>query len=140
MSNKKKVSISIDPNIWELAADKCPGSRSEFIENQLKLYMNYEEDPEAKLLNKIMKTKNELNVMEDRLCEIRKEKKLKLKSANIFDDAMVSLTRMYESQGHLGRNQIRNIAKVNDVPPLDLEKYCIDEGFDIVNFAEVPKK
>lgn len=44
---KEKISrcITIDPNIWELAKDKLPTSRSQFIENQLKLFLDIE-DPE----------------------------------------------------------------------------------------------
>ena len=46
--SKKSVTITVDENIWELAKDKLPVSRSEFFENQLKMLdefmLRYKED------------------------------------------------------------------------------------------------
>ena len=63
--SKKSVTITVDENIWELAKDKLPCSRSEFFENQLRLFLNVE-DPEAKIVEKITKKENEINVLKDR--------------------------------------------------------------------------
>lgn len=136
--SKKTVTITVDENIWELAKDKLPVSRSEFFENQLRLFLNVE-DPEAKIMEKIAKKENEINVLKDKLCHIRKEKQLKLESENVFDEAMITINRIHDSLGCIGRNQIRGVARRCDVPGNELEKHCVDSGLNVVNFMEVPK-
>lgn len=136
--SKKSVTITVDENIWELAKDKLPCSRSEFFEKQIRLYLDIE-DPETKIVEKISKKENEINVLKDKLCAIRKEKQLKLESDNVFDDAMITIHRLHENLGCVGRNQIRNVARRCDVPADDLEKHIVSEGFNVVNFMEVPK-
>ena len=135
---KKTVTITIDENIWELAKDKLPCSRSEFFENQVKLYLDID-DPEAKIVEKISKKENEINVLKDKLCTIRKEKQLRLEASNVFDEAMVTINRLHDSHGCIGRNQIRNVARRCDVPANELEKHILSEGLTVVNFMEVPK-
>ena len=136
--SKKTVTITVDENIWELAKDKLPVSRSEFFENQLRLFLNVD-DPEAKIVEKIAKKENEINVLKDKLCHIRREKQLKLESANVFDEAMVTINRLHDALGCVGRNQIRNVARRCDVPANELEKHILSEGLTVVNFMEVPK-
>ena len=135
---KKSVTITVDENIWELAKDKLPCSRSEFFENQIRLYLDID-DPEAKIVEKISKKENEINVLKDKLCTIRKEKQLKLEASNVFDNAMVTINRLHENLGCVGRNQIRTVARRCDVPANELEKHIISEGLTVVNFMEVPK-
>ena len=136
--SKKSVTITVDENIWELAKDQLPCSRSEFFENQLKLYLDID-DPEAKIVEKISKKENEINALKDKLCNIRREKQLRLKQTNVFDDAMVTINRLHENLGCVGRNQIRNVARRCDVPALELEKHIVESGLTVVNFMEVPK-
>ena len=107
--SKKSVTITVDENIWELAKDKLPCSRSEFFENQLRLYLDIE-DPEAKIVEKISKKENEINVLKDKLCTIRREKQLRLEASNVFENAMVTINRLHDRLGCVGRNQIRNVA------------------------------
>ena len=135
---KKSVTITVEENIWELAKDKLPCSRSEFFENQIRLYLDID-DPEAKIVEKISKKENEINVLKDKLCTIRKEKQLKLEASNVFDNAMVTINRLHENLGCIGRNQIRTVARRCDVPANELEKHIISEGLTVVNFMEVPK-
>ena len=136
--SKKTVTITIDENIWELAKDKLPCSRSEFFENQVRLYLDID-DPEAKIVEKISKKENEINVLKDKLCTIRKEKQLRLEAANVFDEAMVTINRLHDHLGCIGRNQIRTVARRCDVPANELEKHVVSEGLTVVNFMEVPK-
>ena len=135
---KKTVTITIDENIWELAKDKLPCSRSEFFENQIKLYLDID-DPEAKIVEKISKKENEINVLKDKLCTIRREKQLKLEASDVFDDAMITINRLHDKLGCVGRNQIRTVARRCDVPSNELEKHIVSVGLTVVNFMEVPK-
>lgn len=138
LDKKYTATISIDKNIWELAKDKLPTSRSAFIEHQLKMYLDIE-DPEQKVLDKICTTKRELHALEDKLFNIQEAKKLRIESNEVFDECMVPINRLFEKQECIGRNQIRNIAHNYDVPSVELEDYCLSEGLKIVNFMEVPK-
>ena len=130
--------ITIDDNKWEALNHVINGSRSAWIERQIDIALNVE-DEEAKLLQKIEKLDNQLNVAKDKLCQIRQAKKERLETANVFDKCMVSLERLHDNLGCIGKNQIRNIARINDVPALELEEHCIEQGLKVVNFMEVPK-
>ena len=130
--------ITIDDNKWEALNHVINGSRSAWIERQIDIALNVE-DEEAKLLQKIEKLDNQLNVAKDKLCQIRQAKKERLETANVFDKCMVPLERLHGNLGCIGKNQIRNIARINDVPALELEEHCIEQGLKVVNFMEVPK-
>ena len=138
MSKKKSVSLTIDETLWELAKDKLPISRSEFLETQLRRALEVD-DPEDKLLEKIRKTKSELNVLEEKLCNLRHQKKLELKNSSLFDDAMVPVMRVHENRSFVAKNQIRNIAHQFDVPFDGLLKHCKSEGLVIENYYAPPK-
>ncbi len=136
--SKKSVTITVDENLWAIAKDKLPCSRSEFFETQAKLFLDIE-DPEKKIMENIQKKENEINALKDKLCSVRKAKHDKLESDSVFDTAMIPLQRLHDKQGAVGRNQIRNIAHKNDIPTVDLEKNCKEVGFVVNNFMEVPK-
>lgn len=130
--------ITIDDNKWEALTHVVNGSRSAWIERQIDIVLNIE-DEEAKLLQKIERLDNQLNVAKDKLCQIRQAKKERLEAANVFDECMISLNRLHDNLGGIGRNQIRHIARKNDVPALELEEHCVSLGLNVVNFMEVPK-
>ena len=136
---KKSVSITVDSEIWEEAGEKL-ASRSEFCENQLKLFLELNIDEEDEILQQIQDKRDEINVLEDQLCARRKARLDKAKSSFIFDDAMVSINRINERLGHVGKNQIKNFARKNGVPFDLLLEHCRVSGLNIVNFGEVPRK
>lgn len=138
MANKIRVNLTVDPNLWQLAKDKLPCSRSEFFENQLKLFLGIE-DNESEILKDIKLRENEINALKDKLCHIRKEKQLELESNRSMEKAMVSLNRIHERLGMIGVNQIRNMSHVHKVEFEDLKKECENNCMNIVEFAEVPK-
>ena len=102
--------ITIDDNKWEALTHVVNGSRSAWIERQIDIVLNLE-DEEAKLLQKIERLDNQLNVAKDKLCQIRQAKKEKLEAANVFDGCMVSLNRLHDNLGSVGRTQIRHITR-----------------------------
>lgn len=136
---KKSVSITVDSEIWEEAGEKL-ASRSEFCENQLKLFLELNIDEEDEILQQIQDKRDEINVLEDQLCARRKARLDKAKSSFIFDDAMVSINRINERLGHVGKNQIKNFARKNGVPFDLLLEHCRQSDLNIVKYAEVPKK
>lgn len=130
--------ITVDDNKWDALAGVVNGSRSAWIERQIDIALNIE-DEESKLIQEIEKLDNKMNVAKDKLCQIRKAKKERLEAANVFDECMVILNRLHDHLGCVGRNQIRTIAMKNKVPADGLEEHCEELGLTIVNFMEVPK-
>lgn len=136
---KKSVCITIDEEVWESAGVKLE-SRSDFCENQLRLFLELNNDEEDELLQQIQDKRDEINVLEDKLCAYRKERLNKAQDSFVLDDGMVSINRIHGKLGYVGKNQIKMIAKRNGVPFDLLLEHCRVSGLNIVNFAEVPRK
>lgn len=130
--------ITVDDNKWDALAGVVNGSRSAWIERQIDIVLNID-DEESKLIQEIENLDNKMNVAKDKLCQIRKAKKERLEAANVFDECMVILNRLHDNLGCVGRNQIRRIAMKKKVPADGLEEHCEELGLTIVNFMEVPK-
>lgn len=137
-TNKKKVSISIDPDIWEDAKIKL-GNCSQFIESQLEMYLGNDLSEEREVLKLIEEKNAELSVLEGKLCKLREARLSKVDDMNIFEAPMVSIRRIHGNLGHVGKNQIKRFANQNDVPYDALLEHVINEGLRVVNFAEVRK-
>ena len=135
---KKQHSISVDDTLWEMAGENLPMSRSEFIEQQLTLYLQID-DPEAKIVEQITKKEQELNALKQKLCDIRKNKELKMQNKTLFDDAEQEVQLLYERQGEkIGKNQIRKIAKRFNVPVIEFENKILQkEEYHIYNYMTV---
>lgn len=130
--------ITVDDNKWDALAGVVNGSRSAWIERQIDIVLNID-DEESKLIQEIENLDNKMNVAKDKLCQIRKAKKERLEAATVFDECMVSLNRLHDKLGCVGRNQIRYIALKHKVPADGLEEHCVGLGLNVVNFMEVPK-
>ena len=135
MANKVNATITVDKNVWNLAKSKLSCSRSEFIEKQLKMALDID-DPESELLEKIKSRQNEINVLKDKLCNLRRIKKLESKDHKFLNKALTSLKRLHDKLGMIGLNQIDNIARFNKVSANELETLCKNNGFNIVNYCE----
>lgn len=114
MTNKKKVNITIDEDIWELAKTKLPTSRSQFIENQIRLALQNESD-EAKLIKEISQLQDEINVKQARLCQLREQKRQQ--NTNTKDNIKIKeiLTRFHKARGFVAENQLRQLSKTQDI-------------------------
>lgn len=135
---KKKVSISIDPNVWAEAKLKL-GNCSAFIEEQLNTYLRNDLSEERELLKLIEEKNAELSILEGKLCKLREARLTKINQLDIFEAPMISLNRLHDGLGHVGKNQIKAFAHKNDVPYDALLEHVIDSGLNVVNFAEVAK-
>ena len=133
---KKKVSISIDADLWDEAGVKIP-NRSAFIEEQLELYLANDLSEEKEVLELIDEKNAELSILEGKLCKLREARLKKVKDVDIFENPMVSINRVHSKLGHVGKNQIKMFAKRNEVPYDALLQHVEGLGFNIVNFAEV---
>lgn len=135
---KKKVSISVDADLWNEAGEKIP-NRSAFIEEQLELYLSNDLSEEKEVLELIDEKNAELSILEGKLCKLREARLSKVKDVNIFDAPMVSINRIHGKLGEIGKNQIKRFAKSNDVPYDALLEYVVGCGLNVVNYCEVGK-
>ncbi|MFR8879517.1 MAG: hypothetical protein ACLVGV_07730 [Methanobrevibacter smithii] len=133
---KKTVTLTIDAVVWEQAKEKLPCGRSEYIEEQLRKGIGLSDDKEVELRKKIAKHQDEINVLESQLCKIREERLKKEKAVNVYDNALNAINRIHERLGCVGKNQIKNISKQQQVPFEGLIDCVINEGLNLVNYAE----
>lgn len=133
---KKSVTLTIDSMIWEQAKEKLPQGRSEFVEEQLRKAIGLSDDKETELRKKIAKHQDEINVLESQLCKIREERLKNEKQNNEYDNAMDTVYRIHERLGFVGKNQLKNISKQQQVPFDVLVGCVINEGLNLVNYAE----
>lgn len=133
---KKTVTLTIDAVVWEQAKEKLPCGRSEYIEEQLRKGIGLSDDKETELRKKIAKHQDEINVLESQLCKIREERLKNEKQNNEYDNAMDTVYRIHERLGFVGKNQLKNISKQQQVPFDVLVGCVINEGLNLVNYAE----
>lgn len=133
---KKTVTLTIDAVVWEQAKEKLPCGRSEYIEEQLRKGIGLSDDKETELRKKIAKHQDEINILESQLCKIREERLKNEKQNNEYDNAMDTVYRIHERLGFVGKNQLKNISKQQQVPFDVLVGCVINEGLNLVNYAE----
>ncbi len=137
--NKKTVAITIDPELWEMADEKLPVCRSQFIETQLKKYMGLE-DSEIDVLTKeieelreeIQKLNDEINIRQTRICEIKKREEKEAQKQEELSSVKETLERFKEARGYASKKQLKTLAKHQDVDYDVLEKLCGDIDLKIV--------
>lgn len=137
MSTKSELIIHIDEELLKNTKIK---NYDDFFETQIRLYLNNDFSEELELLNMIEKKHDELTVLMDRLCELRKSRSEKIEDMTIFDEAMISLNRINENLGMVGKNQIKKFAKKHTIPYQALLNHARECGLNIVNYAEPQKK
>ena len=133
---KKSVTLTIDSMIWEQAKEKLPQGRSEFVEEQLRKAIGLSDDKETELRKKIAIHQDEINVLESQLCKIREERLNEKQDNDEYGNAMDTVYRIHEHLGCVGKNQIKNISKQQQVPFEGLIDCVINEGLNLVNYAE----
>ena len=133
---KIRACISIDPVIWSMAGERLPMSRSRFIEEALRNYMNIGDD-EGKILQDINTKTRELNALETKLSDVRKRKEEKAEEDIVFNTTMETINRVYKNQNNrIGRNQVNKISKFNGVSPEEITNHLLNEGYELKNFFE----
>lgn len=134
--NKKNLTIAIDTNIYNEAI-KIPNI-DEKINNFLKTEILLTDDHELELVTSISNLKkesdkinNKINNQMEELYRIRFNKKDYVYDESIYDNSMISLTRIHENIGHIGKDKIREFAVRDHVPYDGLLNY-IEDNTDFV--------
>ncbi len=139
MSEKIQVSFMVDSEVWKEAKNKLGTTRSEFLEEQLRLAIDLSEDEENSLRKEIAELQNEINARESRLCKIRAERLEHERSVNVFDGVMGTVNRIVDKAGFIGKDQLKNISKQQEVPYKSLLDHVYDLGYDVRNYGLVIK-
>lgn len=142
---KKNLTIAIDSNIYNEAI-KIP-ELDKLVEEFLKHKLLLASEHELELVNNINSLKkesdkinNKINNLIEELYSIRFNKKDYLYDETIFDNSMISLSRIHENVGHIGKDKIREFA-VRDHVPFDglLNHIVTNTDFIVQEYTNIPK-
>lgn len=134
---KKVVSLRIDEELWEEAKQVLSQPIAEYISERLKYAVSTVDDKESIIIKEIAEKHEEINVLESQLCSLREKRLNKEINSNsdMFDNAMETVNRIHRNMGSIGKNQIKDIAKRNDLRMDMLLDHCIHQGLNIENFG-----
>lgn len=138
MSKKQRYSISIDPNVWELAKHKISEPLSCFIQKQLEIACRLDNE-KVKIEKELHAKEQEVIALRSHLCKIEKEERLKRENHDNYKECMVPILRIHDNHGKVGVNQIENIAKAHETDASGLVSYCKSYGLNIVELFELNK-
>lgn len=139
MSDRIAVTVMVDPDVWRASKNKLSVTRSDFINEQLCIAIDAADDEETVLRNEIIDLQNEINVKESRLCKLRGERLENERKECMFDEVMVTVDRIIDRNGFIGKDQLRNISKQRDVAYNSLLNHVLDLGYDVQNYGLVVK-
>ena len=133
-----KVSIEISKDLYIKASQKVDNVTS-YLEVQLMVLVNDEFGDEYQIMKEISNKINEIQELEARLSNLRDNRVNQVIDNRIFEEAIVTIARIHDALGMIGKNQIKSIAKRNSVPYDALLSYVEEKGFNVVNYTGVKK-
>ena len=131
------ILIEINKELYDEASLKT-NNIQEYIEEQLRLLVLDKFSDEYDVLVEIKNKIDEIQELEAKLTHIR-EKRIS-NDNTIYDDAMVTITRIHDNLGMIGKNQIKQIAKHNNLSYEGLLKHISKMDFVVVNYTGISKK
>ncbi|MBR1748236.1 MAG: hypothetical protein IJ743_00405 [Bacilli bacterium] len=131
-SNKTKVTLTLDTDLVDLAKISYPNFSGRM--NELLSIDLHAETEESKLMKEIAKLSDELEIKQDKLCDIRKKRaSLEGDASNIKE--VLSWARMiYERKGVLGLNMLERECKKKKVSFSKVKNILEQEDVAFVNF------
>ena len=132
---KKKISLSIDEEIWEDANHRI-SNKSKFFEGVLQSFLYGDITEEQELIQEIEDLNSQLECLQGKLCALRESRKNRMGDETHFDAPMVTLTRFYDKFGCVGNNQIKQYARIHEVDYVSLKSYVKRKGWKIIPFLE----
>ena len=133
------ILVELNSELYEKASQKVDNV-SDYIEQQLRLLIDDDFTDEYDVLVELSEKMEEIKELEARLTNLRKHRMRKVTNTDMFDECMVVITRIHDNLDMIGKNQIKSIAKRNNVPYDALLEYVKKNGYNIVNYTGVSKK
>lgn len=133
-SNKTKASIRIDKDLWELARIVLPCSRSAFMENQLKRYVD-SNDEIGELEKEINQLKEELQAKEEKLEHLKEIRKRNDNNKEVMNEAMNIVWDIIQEHDAISQNQIAFISRGHNITEERLINEIKKHNFKIVKYT-----
>lgn len=132
-SNKTKVTITLDTDLVDLAKITYPNFSGRL--NQLLSIDLHAENEESKLMKEIALLQDELEIKEDKLCDLRKKRSTVEGEASTIKEVLVWARGIYERKGVLGLNMLERECKKKKVSFSKVKSVLEQEDVAFVNFA-----
>ena len=126
------VNININSDLISKIEDQTGLKINELIENYLELLLN-NNSIEGNLINKMVKTRKELDRLEKEFITIKKAK-IRIDNPQDLKRPFKMIKDIYNRYEEVGRNLIGIIAQIHNVSAISLEQLCIDENIPLINF------
>ena len=104
MTNKTKVTVTLDTDLVDLARITYPNFSGRL--NQLLSIDLHAENEESKLMKEIALLQDELEIKEDKLCDLRKKRFTLEGEASTIKGVLVWARGVYERKGVIGLNML----------------------------------
>lgn len=137
--SKIKKTIMIDERLWDSVRNDLDITLGEFVEQSLRLFSG--EDTEmGKLMKKASQLQSELNQIQGRMYKLQNKNKENNNNQELYEKAMVTVNRIHNELGYIGKNQIRRIANQNELNSEYFLRY-VQKQEDIIvkNYGALPK-
>lgn len=132
-SNKTKVTVTLDTDLVDLAKITYPNFSGRL--NQLLSIDLHAENEESKLMKEIALLQDELEIKEDKLCDLRKKRAAVEGEASTIKEVLVWARGVYERNGVLGLNMLERECKKKKVSFSKVKDVLEQEDVAFVNFA-----
>lgn len=132
-SNKTKVTVTLDTDLVDLAKITYPNFSGRL--NQLLSIDLHAENEESKLMKEIALLQDELEIKEDKLCDLRKKRATVEGDASTIKEVLVWARGIYERKGVLGLNMLERECKKKKVSFSKVKSVLEQEDVAFVNFA-----
>ena len=101
----------------------------------------FNDDEYSSLFKKACKHYKELNNVKNKMYLLEKKNRSNKDNQKAYDNCMVTVDRIHNALGYIGKNQLRKIANQNNLNHNDLIRYVSRlEGYTVTNFGDLPKK
>ena len=130
--------IEIEEQLWLLGKDELPMPVNDFIEYCFRLYLR-QETPSSTLFRKAVNLKSDLDKVTNKLYKLQTQT-INIDNTTEYEEAMVTVYRIHDKLGYIGRNQLEKIGNQKDFNLMEWIKYveCKDD-ITITNFGALPK-
>lgn len=135
MGKRKTVTITIDEDLWRIAGVLLPCSRSKFVENQLRQYINSNNEIE-RLEEEVKKEKQAIQAKEEKIQHLKEIRELNNKNKEVIFKAMETVRKIAFNNGGISKKQINDVAAINTIDKDILTGEIKKENIKITEYTQ----
>ena len=133
MTNKVKVTLTLDTDLVDLARLQYPNFSGRV--NELLSIDLHAETEESQLMKEIASLSDELEIKQDKLCDIRRKRALAEGDASSIQLVLAWAREIYERKGVLGLNILERECNKRKVSFVNIRNILEQEDVAFVNYA-----